>query len=138
MKLLHVHLLSGLLMILASAAAVGLQTDWGSSVSSPMLAAFLVWPGVPITIAMGAGCLLRRSRAALICCLLGLSAAFCLMAALYVNAFYLNLDPQSALIILFGPVYALVLLIPFGLAALCFHFRSRGGRFEGCRSVGNC
>ncbi len=125
MKLLQVHLLTGLLMMLASAAAVGLQTDWSSSVPSPMLAAFLVWPSVPLAVAMAAGWLLRRSRAALISCLLGLSGAFCLMAAFYVNAFYLNLDPQSALIILFGPVYALVLLIPFGLAAWCFHFKSR-------------
>lgn len=58
-------------------------------------------------------------------CLLGQSAAFLLLAGLFVTAFYIRPDAQAGLILIFGPVYSLALLIPFGVAALCFYFRSR-------------
>ncbi len=125
MKLLQAHLLTGLLMIVVNAAAVALQADWRSSAPAAVILAFVAWSTVPIIAALGAGWLLRRSRAALVSCLLGQSAAFLLMAALFVLAFYIRPDAQGGLILIFGPIYALALLIPFGVAALFFYFRSR-------------
>ncbi|MEN9572259.1 MAG: hypothetical protein RL514_114 [Verrucomicrobiota bacterium] len=125
MKLLQVHLLTGLLMMMAAVVAVALKADWNSRTSVLMLVAFVVWPTVPIAVAMAAGWLLRRSRAALVTCVVGQSAAFVLMAALFVLAFYVRPDAQGGLIVVFGPVYALGLLIPFGVTALFFFFRSR-------------
>jgi predicted anti-sigma-YlaC factor YlaD len=125
MKLLQAHLLTGLLMIVVTAAAVALQADRKSATPATMLVAFVVWSVVPVTLAMASGWLLRKSRAALVSCLLGQSAAFALMAALFVLAFYIRPDAQAGLIFIFGPVYPLGLLIPFGVAALFFHFRSR-------------
>lgn len=125
MKLLQVHLLTGLLMIVVSAAAVALKADWSSRTPHSMIVAFVVWSTVPFALATAAGWLLRRSRAALVSCLLGQSATFLHMAALFVTAFYIRPDAQGGLILIFGPVYYLALLIPFGVAALFFYFRSR-------------
>lgn len=112
-------------MIVASAAAVALKADWRSGISDSAILAFVVWATVPFALATAAGWLLRRSRAALLSCLLGQSAAFVLMAVLFVLAFYIRPDAQGGLIVVFGPVYALALLFPFGVTALFFYVRSR-------------
>ena len=118
MKLHQIHLVAGALMMLAACATVALTADWTSSASLAFLLAITVWPAVPLALATLGGWLLRRSRPALVSCFLGLLSVFVLVAALHVFAFFINPDPQGALILIFGPIYALVVLIPFGVTAL--------------------
>jgi hypothetical protein len=121
MKLHHRLLVAGLVVILTTLTTMVTSLDWSANVAPKGLLLLVGWPLVPLILPTAFGCAFRASRAAVISCFAGLLAAFGLMAFLYIYAFKIAPDPQGGLIILFGPVYALLVLVPFGIAAVwCF------------------
>ena len=119
------HLLLGTLLALTAGITVASTLDWGANVPLPMLLAFIIWPMVPMVVATAGGWFMRSSGPARVSCFLGLLATFGLLAFCYVYAFHLKPDPQGGLILIFGPIYALAALAPFGLAALILFARRR-------------
>lgn len=115
------HIVSGLLFSVVIIGFVGLIGDWSKS---PVFGISICMACVlPILSALVVGVLFRRSRAALITCLVGLYAAMGFMVFLYVYAFHINPDPQGGLILLFGPIYTMIGLLPFGLVAVVLFLR---------------
>ena len=115
--------ITGALLAVTSIATVARTTDWSAEVPVGWLLFMNLWPTMPLMMATVAGWRLRRSRAALWLCWSGQLAVFLTMAALYVYVFVLHPDPQGGLIIVFGPVYALGVLMPILLAAVIVRAR---------------
>jgi len=122
-KLLQSHLIMGSLLTLTTGVVIIRTMDWSATLPTMALAAFVAWLMVPLVLALAAGWFMRRSKPALASCSLGLWVAFGLMASQYAYVFHLNPDPQGGLILIFGPLYALVAMVPCALAALYFFFR---------------
>lgn len=123
-----VLLATGVSLGAVSIATVAGTTDWSAEVPVGWLLFMNLWPTMPLVMATVAGWWLRRSRAALWLCWSGQLAVFITMAVLYVYVFVLHPDPQGGLIIVFGPVYALGVLIPILLAAVIVRARMGGSR----------
>ena len=124
MKMERSFVILGIVFSVIAMSVVVTTADWSAGVSAFIVAMALL-SILPLGLVTLMGWFLRKSKPALITCLIALIIAFGFMTLLYVDAFYIHPDAQGGLILLFGPFYTLLGLIPFGIVALVLFVRGQ-------------
>ncbi|AFZ14426.1 hypothetical protein Cri9333_3604 [Crinalium epipsammum PCC 9333] len=113
MKLLPVQIAIQVCSILGMIVALGILIYAGGGLAS-LLSGFTIWLLLPYMVFSLMGIFANKRTEAIIILITSL-VAFGWGTYFYIDAFFINTDPQSGLAFLFVPLYQLVLVILMGI-----------------------